>query len=521
MLRSWATHVATIELKEGAVIADKFRLIRLLGQGGMGEVWAAQHTSLDIPCAVKFIHAESASKPEVRERFEREAKAAAQLRTPNVVQILDYGVFENTPYIAMEYLDGEPLNARLKRRHRLDPFETFRIITGVGKALTRAHRAGIVHRDLKPENIFLVVDEDNEVPKVLDFGVAKQTTTLDSNTRTGALLGTPYFMSPEQAQGTKAVDHRADLWSLAVVVYRCITGELPFKSEALGDLLIKIVTQPAPVPSQVCAGIPDGFDAWWARASQRDPAYRFQSAKELVEALGMALNVTAPNTLGTTPMPAHQPPPGGQTVIADPITGSGMITPFGQSGASQQMNVHPTVGSYPGVVGTGPHMPVQPHMLGDSHNAGSVAGLSAGATAVPMRSSNKGLLVGVIAGIVVVGGIGGVLLFSGGGEETAAAQGSETSATTTASPTEDLDAVEEAEEEVEEEEVQEAASAEPEESAEPADTAPKTTTQPKVVKNTPPVQPKQPDPVPKVPPTQLDVPQPTPKPKPKAPDFGF
>ncbi|MCA9623265.1 MAG: serine/threonine protein kinase, partial [Myxococcales bacterium] len=141
-----------MELTEGAIIAERFRLTRMLGKGGMGEVWAAQHMSLDIPCAVKFIHAESAQKPEVRERFEREAKAAAQLRSPNVVQILDYGVCDTTPYIAMEYLQGEELAQRLRAVERLDPRQTFAIAVGVGKALSKAHRAGIVHRDLKPEN---------------------------------------------------------------------------------------------------------------------------------------------------------------------------------------------------------------------------------------------------------------------------------------------------------------------------------------------------------------------------------
>ena len=275
-----------MELKEGAIIANRFRLERLLGKGGMGDVWAAQHTALDIPCAVKFIHSESADKPEVRERFEREAKAAAALRSPNVVQILDYGIADgNVPYLAMEYLEGEPLNVRLRRRGRLDAVETCRIIAGIGRALTRAHAAGIVHRDLKPENVFLVPDEDGEVAKVLDFGVAKVTNQLDSNTRTGALLGTPYYMSPEQAQGVKAVDTRADLWSLAVVAFRCVTGQLPFKSDALGDLLIRIVTQAPPVPSHVCPGLPDAFDRWWARAAQREPDHRYQTAKELTDAL--------------------------------------------------------------------------------------------------------------------------------------------------------------------------------------------------------------------------------------------
>jgi serine/threonine-protein kinase len=271
----------------------------MLGKGGMGSVWLAQHIGLDIPCAVKFISADGAANPDARARFEREAKAAAQLHTPNVVQILDYGLCEGTPYIAMELLVGEPLSARLASRGRLDAQETLRIAWQIGRALTKAHQAGIVHRDLKPENVFLVADEEGEIAKVLDFGVAKQTIGLtDSNTKTGALLGTPFYMSPEQAQGTKTVDSRADLWSLAVLCYRCITGELPFRSEALGDLLIKIVMQPLPMPSHVARGVPTSLDAWWERAAQRDPDRRFQTAKELVEALAVALGQSLPNSMG-------------------------------------------------------------------------------------------------------------------------------------------------------------------------------------------------------------------------------
>ncbi len=404
-----------MELKEGAVIADRFRLIRLLGEGGMGEVWAAQHASLDIPCAVKFIHAESADNPDVRARFEREAKAAAQLRSSNVVQILDYGVYEATPYIAMEYLDGEPLNARLKRRGRLDAHETVRIIAGVGKALTKAHAAGIVHRDLKPENVFLVPDDDAEVAKVLDFGVAKSTTSLDSNTRTGALLGTPYYMSPEQAQGTKAIDHRSDLWSLAVLAYRCLTGELPFQSEALGDLLIKIVTQPVPIPSQVVQGVAEGFDGWWHRASQRDPDHRYQTAKELVDALKMALGVSMPSLLGSTPMPGGAalsplhgaaPPQGGQTVTSHPATMPGDAPPYAQQGV-------PAMGAAtsPGTDGSGIH-PIP--SLNDSGLAGSVAGVAA-----PPQPS-PGAKVAVIGAMVATAGavaVGAVLLLRDGSSE--------------------------------------------------------------------------------------------------------
>ncbi len=259
----------------------------------MGSVWHATHLGLDIPCAVKFIEGEYASVAEAQARFEREAKAAATLRSPHVVQILDHGVCEGTPYIAMELLEGEDLGKRLLKVGKLSPRDVHGIVTQVCRALSKAHGLAIVHRDLKPDNIFLVRDDDREIAKVLDFGIAKrdQNSLQGSNTKTGAMLGTPYYMSPEQAQGTKSVDFRSDLWSLGVIVYQCITGLLPFESEALGDLLMKIIVNPLPVPSQV-AEVPPGFDAWWARAAARDPAARFQSAKDLADALGLVCGVS-------------------------------------------------------------------------------------------------------------------------------------------------------------------------------------------------------------------------------------
>jgi serine/threonine-protein kinase len=278
-----------ISLQPNVVIAERFRLNRQLGRGGMGSVWHATHLGLDVPCALKFIEGENALLPEAHARFEREAKAAAQLRSPHVVQILDHGVWQGTPYIAMELLDGEDLGKRLQRVGRLPAHEIVKVVSQVSRALVKAHSVGIVHRDLKPDNIFLVRDDDREIAKVLDFGIAKAAGgAIDgSATKTGAMLGTPYYMSPEQAQGTKAVDHRSDLWSLAVIVFQAVTGKLPFESEALGDLLVKIIVTPLPVPSQVAAGLPPAFDGWWARASQRDPTQRFQSAKELADSLAM------------------------------------------------------------------------------------------------------------------------------------------------------------------------------------------------------------------------------------------
>src|SRR4051812_20586386 len=273
----------------------------------MGSVWLADHLALEIPCAIKFIDREQNS-PDARRRFEREAKAAAHLRGQNVVQILDHGIWEGVPYIAMEYLEGEDLASRLDSVVRLPHAQTVRIIAQVAKGLARAHAAGIVHRDMKPENIFLAKDGDDEVVKVLDFGIAKrsQTALSEGGTKTGSLLGTPYFMSPEQARGTKEIDHRSDLFSLAIIAYYCVTGRLPFYSEGLGDVLAQIMYEPIPVPSQY-APVPPGFDAWWKRAAARPVEERFQSAKELADSLALALGVTSTIEVPALPPRAAEP----------------------------------------------------------------------------------------------------------------------------------------------------------------------------------------------------------------------
>jgi hypothetical protein len=333
----------SIQLIEHAVIAGRFRLNHQIGRGGMGSVWHATHLGLDIPCAVKFIEGEYASVAEAQSRFEREAKAAATLRSPHVVQILDHGVCEGTPYIAMELLEGEDLGKRLLKVGKLSPRDVHGIVTQVCRALSKAHGLAIVHRDLKPDNIFLVRDDDREIAKVLDFGIAKrdQNSLQGSNTKTGAMLGTPYYMSPEQAQGTKSVDFRSDLWSLGVIVYQCVTGLLPFESEALGDLLMKIIVNPLPVPSHV-AEVPPGFDAWWARASARDPAARFQSAKDFADALGLVCGVSQVSgvtdradvygVMGTTPrqgaLGMATPPAGARAKPLAGTTGGSMVQTY-------------------------------------------------------------------------------------------------------------------------------------------------------------------------------------------------
>jgi serine/threonine protein kinase len=279
-------------IKEGRVIAGKYQLERPLAKGGMGSVWVARHLQLETAVAIKFIEPRLADLPEARGRFEREAKAAAQLQGPHLVQIHDYGVEDDTPYMVMERLQGEDLSTRLNRETRLSLLATENIVRQVARVLRRAQEAGIVHRDLKPGNIFLVrSEEDDEIVKVLDFGIAKIPISLSSEemTRSGILLGSPRYMSPEQARGMKTVDHRSDLWSLAVIAFRAITGELPFQGSEIGDLVVKICVDRVPAPSELLPGSSPAIDRFFERAFERDPDQRFQTARELARAFTAAV----------------------------------------------------------------------------------------------------------------------------------------------------------------------------------------------------------------------------------------
>jgi|SRR5688572_3122005 serine/threonine protein kinase len=265
------------------VLAGKFRLVRKLGEGGMGTVWQADHLVLNSKVAIKVLGPEVAQDAEALARFLREAQSAASLRSPHVVQILDHGVDQGQPYIAMELLEGESLAERLIRDGTLSPVETSRIITHMARALSRAHEAGIVHRDLKPDNVFLVRNDEEHLAKLLDFGIAKATGKLTSGigraTRTGTVMGSPYYMSPEQAEGLKTLDHRTDIWSLGVIAFECLLGHRPFDGESVGGLVLAICTRPMPVPSKF-GKVPSGFDRWFAKVCSRDLKHRYSSAKQ-------------------------------------------------------------------------------------------------------------------------------------------------------------------------------------------------------------------------------------------------
>lgn len=282
-------------MNEGDVIADRYRLLRVVGSGGMGVVWLSEHTSLKTTFAIKLIHSNLTEDAEVLARFNREAQIVARLKSAHVVQVFDHGVTAGgQPFIAMEWLEGVSLRERLDAKGRLTVSETARVVKHVCRALIRAHEAGLVHRDLKPENLFVVREADEEIVKVLDFGVAKATDALAYDgidpTRTGALMGTPFYMSPEQALGLKEIDATTDLWAMGVVAFECLTGQRPFTAHAVGPLVTKIVQGPTPEPSKTApdAGLTADIDTWMARALSKDKAKRFTSAKEMSEAFMVA-----------------------------------------------------------------------------------------------------------------------------------------------------------------------------------------------------------------------------------------
>ncbi len=279
----------------GQILVGKYRVTREIGRGGMAAVYEAEHLALGKKVAVKVLAAELSASTIVIERFFREARAAASIKSPYIVDVYDSGRLEDgRPFICMEMLDGESLYDRMARVRIIDVETTLRVITHCAKALSKAHAAGIVHRDLKPENIFLTRNEDGEdSTKLLDFGLAKFYAPVDSPdqktarlTREGAVFGTPAYMSPEQVKGQGSVDHRADLWALGCMAFECLIGRPVWNTDqGVAMTFAAIATHPLPVPSQIRPDLPTAFDQWFFRALERDADKRFQTAKDLAAAL--------------------------------------------------------------------------------------------------------------------------------------------------------------------------------------------------------------------------------------------
>ncbi len=274
----------------GVVIAQKYRVERVIGEGAMGRVVAATHLDLEQPFALKFMTARSGANAELVTRFLREAKAAGRLKSEHVIRVFDVGRLEDDmPYLVMELLEGEDASATLVRRGPLPPFEAAELIAQAAEGVADAHREGIVHRDIKPQNLFLCANRGRLFVKVLDFGISKITPppggTRTEATLTKVPLGTPLYMAPEQLRSSSTVDARADVWALGATLYELLTGDPPFMAPSLGEIYLMISQDPPMSPRARRPSVPFGLEAIVMRCLEKKPDARYPDAGALQRAL--------------------------------------------------------------------------------------------------------------------------------------------------------------------------------------------------------------------------------------------
>jgi tRNA A-37 threonylcarbamoyl transferase component Bud32 len=286
----------------GSVLADRYRVLRKLGEGGMGSVYLAEHTTINKRLAIKVLSSEYSHKQDLVDRFLQEARAASMIEQENVVEITDFGSTpQGSVFFVMEYLNGEDLSRTIKKEGPLPWSRVKPIMMQICTALASAHDAGIIHRDMKPENCYRITRGANsDFIKVLDFGIAKVTSDDGDGsgkglTRTGMIFGTPEYMSPEQAKGERA-DHRVDIYALGVILYELLTGRVPFTADTFMGILTKHMFEAPPAPSTLMpmATIPPDVEAIVLKALQKDREYRFQSMREMMQAIQAVGSGAAP-----------------------------------------------------------------------------------------------------------------------------------------------------------------------------------------------------------------------------------
>jgi serine/threonine-protein kinase len=407
----------------GEVIDGRYRIFKKLGEGGMGEVYAAEHVHIDKKFALKLLKAEIVSNAEAVKRFQQEARSSSSIKHRNIIAVEDFGrLTDGRIYMCMELLAGAALNDMIQQPMAAD--RLLNILIQAGHGLAAAHAKGIVHRDMKPENIYVTADATGDVPKLLDFGIAKVAGNDGQNnlTRTGTIFGTPFYMAPEQALGNP-VDARTDIYAMGVIMYECFAGSLPFQGESfMGILTQHITTDPEPVAQRAArAGrqLPLGIAEIITRCLQKDPKARFQTMDELVNALigvyrtiagpGMSTYMEAFPVGSTGHMQSPTPPPmtGGQVAQIVP---SGATAAIGAAGAQAPTMAagypHPTPGQSQPVM-----MP--PHGSGPAASASGVYDPSASAITAP-KKSKAGLIVALAVLIAVGGGVAAVVVLGGG-----------------------------------------------------------------------------------------------------------
>ena len=410
-----------MSLSTGDIIDGKYRIVRLIGEGGMGAVYEAENMRIHRKVAIKVLHAGVAQTGEAVSRFEREAQAAGRIGSEHIVEVLDLG---NLPsgdrYMVMEFMDGDSLSGRIRARSRLTPAEIYPIMHQLLEALAAAHSAGIIHRDLKPDNVYLLKSRGGKADflKLLDFGISKfNQLSGDSGfsmTRTGAVMGTPYYMATEQAKGSRDLDHRVDLYAAGVILYEAITGEVPFNADTFNELLFKIVLETARPVEQVVPNMDPNFAAIVNKSMAREPAHRFQSAREFQQTLEQWAAGAGPQFAAALNASAHAP--GGAPAYHQPAPTGGY--------AAVGTGPHAALGTgQHAALGTGQHAAIPAHSLGTG-TPGNWANTGAYVPNenVP-KKSHAGLFIGlgVVAVLLLGGGAFVALTLSHGKEDAAAA----------------------------------------------------------------------------------------------------
>ena len=428
----------------GQVLDGRYQILRKLGEGGMGEVYAARHIRLGKEVALKLLRHEIVSNQEAVKRFEQEARSASSIGHKNIIGLLDSGELpDGRIYLSMELLEGAPLNELIMQP--VAPDRLLNILIQTGHGLAAAHKKGIVHRDMKPENVYVTTTPEGEdVAKILDFGIAKVSGADGNNhlTKTGTIFGTPFYMAPEQALGQN-VDQRADVYAVGVIMYECFCGAVPFQGESFMGILTQHITAEPKPPSRMAAEhgrtLPPGVEEIILHAMRKDPEHRYQSMDELIAALvgayrtiagaGMSTFLAAYPSSGAHAAPSSLPVRAAATPLPygqGPGGPGAMRPPSGDSSSPYHMPVAPQpTGGYPGAPAHQPLSPL-PQMASDSYVMPDQG----------VKKSRVGLIVTLIVILLGAAGAAGYFLFlNKGGEEKTAAAGGETGETTPPDPT--------------------------------------------------------------------------------------
>ncbi|HYP75541.1 MAG TPA: serine/threonine-protein kinase [Polyangiaceae bacterium] len=301
----------------GTLAAGRYRILKLLGEGGMGQVYLAEHVAIEKRVALKILRAEFAAKGDIVTRFQQEAISASRIKHPNVLDVFDFGQLENGRFfLAMEFLEGNDLADELSRRRVLDAASGIRISMQMCRALAAAHANGVVHRDMKPENVFLQRTGDGEeIVKIVDFGIA-QLRSKDAEivqtkrrlTRTGMIFGTPEYMAPEQAGG-KHADPRSDIYSVGIIMYEMFTGAVPFTGDTFLGVLAKHLSDPTPLMTTIYpdVSVSSSLQGVIMRALEKDPTVRFQTMLDFAQAISASTDAAALGYRPIVPVPSENP----------------------------------------------------------------------------------------------------------------------------------------------------------------------------------------------------------------------